>query len=39
MTLAYIDRLAHHATILEMNVESWRAGPRGDQRRLVDAPK
>jgi len=24
MTLASIDRLVHHATILEMNVESYR---------------
>jgi DNA replication protein DnaC len=24
MTLATIDRLVHHATILEMNVESYR---------------
>ena len=24
MTLAFIDRLVHHATILEMNVESYR---------------
>ena len=24
MTLAAIDRLVHHATIFEMNVESWR---------------
>jgi hypothetical protein len=24
MTLAAIDRLVHHATILEMNVESYR---------------
>ena len=29
MTLAAIDRLVHHATILEMNVESYRSdGPR-----------
>ncbi len=24
MTLAAVDRLVHHATILEMNVESYR---------------
>ena len=28
MTLAAIDRLVHHATILEMNVESYRAQGR-----------
>lgn len=27
MTLAAIDRLAHHATILEMNAESYRRKP------------
>ena len=31
MTLAAVDRLVHHATILEMNVESYRrkSGPSG----------
>jgi hypothetical protein len=31
MTLAAVDRLVHHATILEMNVESFR-------RRAAAAP-
>jgi hypothetical protein len=30
MTLAAIDRLVHHATILEMNVESYGAAPRSN---------
>jgi DNA replication protein DnaC len=33
MTLAAIDRLVHHATILEMNVESYRRKPRSTQAR------
>jgi DNA replication protein DnaC len=33
MTLAAIDRLVHHATILEMNVESYRRREALDQKR------
>jgi DNA replication protein DnaC len=33
MTLAAIDRLVHHATILEMNVESYRRREAIDQKR------
>ena len=33
MTLAAIDRLVHHATILEMNVESYRRGRAQTQAR------
>ncbi|WP_276578226.1 IS21-like element helper ATPase IstB [Bradyrhizobium sp. 192] len=33
MTLAAIDRLVHHATILEMNVESYRRRVALDRRR------
>ena len=36
MTLAAVDRLVHHSTILEMNVESYRR--RSAQHRLSDAP-
>jgi DNA replication protein DnaC len=34
MTLAAIDRLVHHATILEMNVESYRRKAALKQARL-----
>jgi DNA replication protein DnaC len=35
MTLAAIDRLVHHATILEMNTESYRRrSAEQKQRRL-----
>ena len=42
MTLAAIDRLVHHATIFEMNVESYRAREalerkRGEQRSATSA--
>ena len=37
MTLAAVDRLVHHSTILEMNVESYRR--RSAQQGLSDAPK
>lgn len=37
MTLAAVDRLVHHSTILEMNVESYRR--RSAQQALSDAPK
>ena len=33
MTLAAIDRLVHHATILEMNVESYRARKALERKR------
>ena len=33
MTLAAIDRLVHHATILEMNVESYRRREALDRKR------
>ena len=33
MTLASIDRLVHHATILEMNVESYRRREALDRTR------
>jgi DNA replication protein DnaC len=35
MTLAAIDRLVHHATILEMNVESYRRREALDSRKAV----
>ena len=33
MTIAAIDRLVHHATILEMNVESYRRRAATTRRR------
>ena len=33
MTLAAVDRLVHHATILEMNVESYRRKAALDRKR------
>ena len=33
MTLAAIDRLVHHATIVEMNVESYRRRTALDRKR------
>jgi DNA replication protein DnaC len=38
MTLAAIDRLVHHATILEMNVESYRRRAALDRKRGKPAP-
>ena len=38
MTLAAIDRLVHHATILEMNVESYRRREAIDQKRRSGRP-
>ena len=39
MTLAAIDRLVHHATILEMNVESYRRrARRSSESEGVAAP-
>jgi len=47
MTLAAIDRLVHHATILEMNVESYRrrdaeanvASQRGNRKSPATQPR
>jgi DNA replication protein DnaC len=33
MTLAAIDRLMHHATILELNVESYRRKAASERKR------
>ena len=33
MTLAVVDRLVHHATIFEMNVESYRRRPHSNVKR------
>jgi len=38
MTLAAIDRLVHHATILEMNVESYRRRQALDRKRARGRP-
>ncbi len=38
MTLAAIDRLVHHSTILEMNVESYRRKHAIDKARAVSRP-
>src|SRR6201993_2648714 len=38
MTLAAIDRLVHHATILEMNVESYRRRAALDRKRGLGQP-
>lgn len=38
MTLAAIDRLVHHATIIEMNVESYRRKAALDRRRGPGRP-
>ena len=38
MTLAAVDRLVHHATILEMNVESYRRKVAIDRRRGPGRP-
>jgi DNA replication protein DnaC len=38
MTLAAIDRLVHHATILEMNVESYRRNTALERKRSVGRP-
>jgi DNA replication protein DnaC len=38
MTLAAIDRLVHHATILEMNVESYRRKAAIEQKRGAGRP-
>jgi DNA replication protein DnaC len=38
MTLAAIDRLVHHATILEMNVDSYRRKAAVEKARGVGRP-
>jgi hypothetical protein len=38
MTLAAIDRLVHHASILEMNVESYRRRAALDRKRGPGRP-
>ena len=38
MTLAAIDRLVHHATIIEMNVESYRRRTALERKRGARAP-
>jgi DNA replication protein DnaC len=38
MTLAAIDRLVHHATILEMNVDSYRRKAAVDRARGARRP-
>jgi DNA replication protein DnaC len=38
MTLAAIDRLVHHATIMEMNVESYRRKAALNRKRSAGRP-
>jgi len=38
MTLAAVDRLVHHATILEMNVESYRRKTALERKRGPGRP-
>ena len=38
MTLAAIDRLVHHSTIFEMNVESYRRRAALDRKRASGHP-
>ena len=38
MTLAAVDRLVHHATILEMNVESYRRRAAMERKRASGRP-
>ena len=38
MTLAAVDRLVHHATILEMNVESYRRRTAIERKRGIGRP-
>ena len=38
MTLAAVDRLVHHATILEMNVESYRRRAALERKRTAGRP-
>ncbi len=39
MTVAAVDRLVHHATILEMNVDSYRRRAAMPARRHRSEPK
>ena len=38
MTLAAVDRLVHHATILELNVESYRRRTAVERRKRPGRP-
>ena len=38
MTLAAVDRLVHHATILELNVESYRRRAAVERRKEPGRP-
>ena len=38
MTLAAVDRLAHHATIFDLNVESFRSRSALEAKRLRGRP-
>lgn len=38
MTLAAVDRLVHHATILELNVESYRRRAAVERRKAPKRP-
>ena len=38
MTLAAVDRLGHHSTILEMNVESYRRRAALDRKQTAGRP-
>jgi hypothetical protein len=38
MTLAVVDRLVHHATIFEMNVESYRRRAALERKRSPGRP-
>jgi hypothetical protein len=38
MTLAAVDRLVHHATIIEMNVESYRRRTAIARKRAAGRP-
>jgi IstB-like ATP binding protein len=38
MTLAAVDRLVHHATILELNVESYRRRTAVERRKGPGRP-
>jgi hypothetical protein len=38
MTLAAVDRLVHHATILELNVESYRRRAAVERRKGPGRP-
>jgi len=38
MTLASVDRLVHHATIFEMNIESYRRRTAHERKRPLGRP-